>query len=398
MRSEKHTKKNEVPTPSSLSRRGFLSALGMTTAGMIVQSCSKSKNPVAPALVKPTANISSTDRIGRSSEILARVATASIDNYDRTAVHNQMEALFTAIGGLGDIIPSGGKVGIKINCTGGNWSAIDYRNKSGLEPGESYWTHPEILRAVIELVKDSGAGQVTVVESIYDQESIDDFGYREVLEATGAGFVDLNYPDPYSDYLERAVGDGWLIYETLKQNALLSEFDCFISLPKSKLHKGGAVTHAMKNLVGTLPVPSGLYNAGASNRAAIHQHRKYDNNTSSNLRRVIVDLNLATRIHLAVNDAIWTVLGSEGPWNRDLVPTNFNTLIVSKDVVAADSISTQVIGFDPMAADNAKPFGGGINYLRLAQEKGLGIYDLNQIEVVDATVSTSVEKRPAAAA
>jgi uncharacterized protein (DUF362 family) len=398
MRSEKHSKKNESPTPSSLSRRGFLSALGMTTAGMIVQSCSKSQNPVAPASVQPASKLSSADGAGRSSEILARAATASIDNYDRAAVHNQMEALFTAIGGLGDIIPSGGKVGIKINCTGGTSSAVDYRNKSGLEPGESYWTHPEILRAVIELVKDSGAGQITVVESIYDQESIDDFGYREVLEETGAGFVDLNYPDPYGGYVDRSVGEGWLIYETLKQNAILSDFDCFISLPKSKQHKGGAVTHAMKNLVGTLPVPTGLYNAGQGHRAAIHQHRKYDNNPDSNLRRVIIDLNLATRIHLAVNDAIWTVLGSEGPWNRDLVPKKFNTLIVSKDVVAADSISTQVIGFDPMAADNAKPFGGGINYLRLAQEKGLGIYDLNQIEVVDATVSTSVEKRPVAAA
>ncbi|MBN2001151.1 DUF362 domain-containing protein, partial [candidate division KSB1 bacterium] len=108
---------------------------------------------------------------------------------------------------------------------------------------------------------------------------------------------------------------------------------------------------------------------------------------------VIVDLNNATPINLVVNDAIHTVLGGEGPWLSGewaLRPTNFNRLIVGKDPVAADSIATKVIGYNPMDADNEGTWGaskdgntpGGINYLKKANELGMGNYDLDKIEVL----------------
>jgi uncharacterized protein (DUF362 family) len=143
----------------------------------------------------------------------------------------------------------------------------------------------------------------------------------------------------------------------------------------------------MKNLVGTLPAPR--YNQGSGDtRTAIHNHQdKLDKNANSNLARVVLDLNNATKIHLAINDAIKTTIGGEGPWCSTMQNRTFNKLIISKDVVAADTISTQIIGFNPNAADYtdtfALPSTPCINYLREAQRIGLGVNDLSKIEVIN---------------
>ncbi len=366
--------------PPYVSRRRFISALSAATAGVLAGACGKEDNPAGPTKPK------------EYPEGASRVATARLTTYDYNTLKTELEKCFDLIGGLADIIPSGGTVGMKINCTGGDGSANGYQRDTGLPVGETYWTHPTVVKAVGELVLDAGAGKLYIVEAIYDWESINDFGYKQVIDELGAEFVDLNKTSPYSGYANRPVKNK-IIYSSLTQNGILNDFDCFISLPKAKRHKGGGVTHGMKNLVGTLPVPCGKYNNGAGHRAGIHQHRTIDGNTTSNLRRVILDLNNATPINLVVNDAIHTVLGSEGPWNRGewaLRPVNFNRLIVGKDPVAVDSISTKVIGYDPMDNDNEGTWGpskdgnipGGINYLKQAHELGMGNYDPEMIEVL----------------
>ncbi|MBN1895039.1 DUF362 domain-containing protein [bacterium] len=357
---------------SNWSRRRFLAALGIAASGAAVPSCKKKSSPTSPD--------QNDDKPQPGS---ARVAVADVQSYGRAELKAALITMFDQIGGLSDIIRPGDTVGMKVNLTGGTGSLGSYADTAC----ETFWTHPEVARAVGELAKDTGASKIYIVEAVYDWDSYTDYGYDTVANYLGGQLVDLNSPNPHSAYAVRNVGDGWLIYQTLKQNAVLDECDCFISLPKAKRHKGAGVTHAMKNLVGTLPVPVGLYNAGASNRSAIHQIRKYDGNVNSNLCRVIIDLNLATRIHLAVTDAIKTVLGSEGPWNRDFRPASFNRLIASKDVVAADSVATKIIGFDPMASDLTVPFPDSINYLKLATEKGLGQYDLSRIEVLGTPIS-----------
>ena len=362
----------------NVSRRHFISSVGVAAAGIMAGACGKKSNPAAPEEKKTYPEGSS------------RVATANVSSYDPNLLKTNLETMFTELGGLEDIIKKGDTVGIKINLTGGNWSAKSYQEQSGLPVGETYWTNPELLLAVGQICKDAGAGKIYILEAIYDWESVNNYGYKEVISSLGATFVDLNEKAPYSDYVKRQVGNKKMIYSSLTQNGVLNDLDCFISMPKAKLHKGAGVTHGMKNLVGTLPVPSGMYNSGGSNRAGIHNHRtQYDGNPDSNLCRVIMDLNNATPINLVVNDAVKTVLGSEGPWNRNewaLKPRNFNKLIAGKDPVAADAIATQIIGYDPMAADKTSPFPTGINYLKLASDLGMGNYDLEMIEVVGAGV------------
>lgn len=307
-----------------------------------------------------------------------------------------MEALFDALGGLGDIIRPGDAVGIKINLTGGLWNAANYERQVGLPPGETYWTHPEVLRAVGELVRDAGAGDIYVLEANGDDwAGFASYGYVEAANHVGATFVNLNGAAPYRSFVARPVGSGAFIYESFTQNALLGELDCLVSLAKSKQHAEAGVTHGMKNLVGLIPFEH--YNGGNPNsRQAIHQHRSYDGDTHSNLCRVVLDLNAASPLQLVVNDAVRTVLGGEGPWHA-LTPASYDTFVASKDAVAADVVATQVLGFDPTAEKGSPTFPESLNYFRLAEACGMGTADPEQIDVV-RVAATGVEQDAAPAA
>ena len=382
----KHEDKKDHQRHHAVSRRDFLGSLGVSSACLLLGACGKVKTPVEPAGSAAKA-ASSIRHPMTTPDAQARVATANVSSYEYNALRQNIESMFNAIGGISELV-SGKTVGMKVNLTAAD-STTPYNRK--VPAVESYWTHPEIVRAVGELVKDAGAGTIYIIEAPYNQKFYKDFGFEGVASDLGATLINLNNPAPYADFIARPVGKDGLIYEEFRQNAILNDIQCLISFPKAKQHVGAGFTSAMKNLVGTLPL--GGYGGADTWRSQIHQHREYDKNPSSNLRRIVVDLNLATPIHLAVTDAIKTALGGENPGQGTYKPATFNKLIASKDVVAAESIACQTIGFDPMAADDTGVFKGGINYLRLAQEKGLGTYDLSQIELVDATVSTGIYDR-----
>jgi uncharacterized protein (DUF362 family) len=327
---------------------------------------------------------------------LTPVALGHLTSYDRRTIRVALEDLLQSLGGLGDLVRPGDTVGIKINTTGGSTYATNYQSWTGKTPGETYWTHPEILRAIGELARDAGAGRIFVLEAADDTSAVPLFGYGTIIDALGATFIDLNLKSPYAGYATRSVGPDPFIYPEFVQNGVLDEIDCCISLAKSKWHNGAGVTHGLKNLVGTLPVPSGLYNAGQHFRIGLHQHDELDGVRDSNLRRIILDLARATPIHLVINDAISTVRGGEGPWGPpgSLVPVDFGKLVVAKDPVAADVVATWALGEDPMAADFAEPFSGGINYLRLAGDLGMGTSDLADIDLREGTYHVGAEADP----
>ena len=355
---------------SNISRRNFTKVMGVASAGMLFSPSLFGVNKTSIA------------------ETTAKVATASVSSYDESLLTEALRNSITNLGGIEDIVKPGAKVGIKINLTGGAAQARKHQLTSGLHPGDSYWTNPTLLKVVMQAILDAGAGQIYVLEALNDWDSYEEFGYKKVVDDLGATFIDLNEKAPYDNYIEKSVGDEHLIYSELTLNGIFNELDCLVSMSKAKQHATSGVTHGMKNLVGILPIPSGKYNGGASHRAGIHQLRKHDGVPNNNLCRVILDLNRANPIHLVVNDAIKTVLGSEGPWTGDgMTPATFNKLIIGKDPVAVDSVSSDVIGLNPMAEDNTYPYTRSLNYLKLASENGLGEYDLGKIQVLDYVTS-----------
>jgi uncharacterized protein (DUF362 family) len=306
-----------------------------------------------------------------------RVAIAQAAGYERSLVRRQVQALLDGIGGLRGVVASGDRVAIKVNLTGG--TAIP--PPAGLPAIETYITHPEVVRALGEALRDAGAREIFIVEAVYDADSFPLWGY-DVAGALGATLVNLNLPQPYDDFVSVRVGEGWFIYETFTFNRILQEVDAFVSVAKMKCHCLAGVTHTMKNLIGLAPVQFYKRNPEDQYRTAFHGESGAD----THLPRVIVDLNRARPIHLALIDGIKTVEGGEGPWNGALHPVQPGVLLAGRNAVMTDAVATAVMGFYPTADYPAAPFTRGENHMNLAARLGLGTNRLEKIAVVGASV------------
>ncbi len=90
------------------------------------------------------------------------MAIAKAATYDRALVKQQLQAVLDGIGGVGSLA-QGKKVAIKVNLTGGVKSETPTRPPAI----ESYVAHPEVVRALCELLRDAGATATYVVEAAY---------------------------------------------------------------------------------------------------------------------------------------------------------------------------------------------------------------------------------------
>jgi uncharacterized protein (DUF362 family) len=125
-------------------------------------------------------------------------------------------------------------------------------------------------------------------------------------------------------------------------------------LPSVKTHGHSRTTGAIKNAFGGL----------------LKEVRHYAHEF---IHEVMVDLMYMQReLHpgvLAVMDG--TVMG-DGAGPRTMVPRIGNLILASKDQVAIDAIAAKIMGFDPLS----------IRYLAMCQERGLGVADPRDIEIV----------------
>jgi uncharacterized protein (DUF362 family) len=125
-------------------------------------------------------------------------------------------------------------------------------------------------------------------------------------------------------------------------------------LPSVKTHGHSVTTGAIKNSFGGL----------------LKEVRHYAHEF---IHEVMVDLMYMQReLHpgiLAVMDG--TVMG-DGAGPRTMIPREGNLLLASADQVAIDAIAAKIMGFDPLS----------IRYLAMCHERGLGVADPRDIEIV----------------
>ena len=390
------------PFKSNFTRRDFVKTSSIAAAGLIAGACSKTQNPVNSQTTVPEPFISQ-NIPQHPNEILATVAYSDITDYEYKNLKTNIESCLDAVSGVADILPSGGTVGIKVNMTGGEANADKSLNRFGLTVGELFWTHPAILKATCELLLDAGASHIYVMEANYDEPSYTKFGYKDVVDELGIEYINLNDPKPYADFLEIQIPQPLTHWESHFHHGLLHDVDCFVSLPKTKRHYGAGITNAMKMMIGSVPLAKYAITANQSWRAKLHSTSNSQNTNNysgvASLVRTIVDLNKIRPTHLAICDAIKTADNGEGTWSTGFKAMDLNKLFVSKDPVAADAYGTTLFGFDPRSADlegafaaDSLPgsFSGTDNYLRIAEEQGLGIHDIDKIQLIDATVHTGV--------
>jgi len=127
-----------------------------------------------------------------------------------------------------------------------------------------------------------------------------------------------------------------------------------IHLPTVKTHVFTTTTGAMKNAFGGL----------------LNERRHW---THPVIHQTLVDLlAIQKKIHPGVFAVMDGTFAGDGPGPRCMIPHVKNVLLASADQVAIDAVAARMMGFDPMS----------IEYIRLAHERGLGVGDPREIEIV----------------
>jgi len=132
-----------------------------------------------------------------------------------------------------------------------------------------------------------------------------------------------------------------------------------VHLPTVKTHGHAVMTGAVKNSFGGL----------------LREVRHY---AHKHMHEVLVDLLYMQReLHPAVFTVMDGTVAGDGAGPRTMIPRAKNLLLAAADSVAIDATAARLMGFDPLS----------IPFLRMAHERGLGIADPRQIELVGDDVS-----------
>ena len=133
-----------------------------------------------------------------------------------------------------------------------------------------------------------------------------------------------------------------------------------VHLPTVKTHGHAVMTGSVKNSFGGLL------------REVRHYAHKY-------MHEVLVDLLYMQReLHPAVFTVMDGTVAGDGAGPRTMIPRIKNLILAASDSVAIDAIAAKLMGFDPLS----------IPFLRMAHERGLGVADTRQIELVGDDVSS----------
>ena len=127
-----------------------------------------------------------------------------------------------------------------------------------------------------------------------------------------------------------------------------------IQLPTVKTHVFTTITGAMKNAFGGL----------------LGRNRHY---THGLIHETLVDLlQIQQDIHPGIFAVMDGTFSGDGPGPRAMRWHETDVLLASADQVAIDAVSAKLQGFDPLS----------LSFIRLAHEKGMGVGDPSQIEIL----------------
>ncbi len=127
-----------------------------------------------------------------------------------------------------------------------------------------------------------------------------------------------------------------------------------LHLPSLKTHGHSQTTGAVKNAFGGL----------------LKEVRHYAHEF---IHEVLVDLLYMQReLHPAIFAVMDGTVVGDGAGPRTMIPREGNLILASADSVAIDAIAARLMGYDPL----------GIPYLRMAHDRGLGVADPREIELL----------------
>ncbi|WP_455369062.1 DUF362 domain-containing protein [[Eubacterium] cellulosolvens] len=218
----------------------------------------------------------------------------------------------------------------------------NYLNAS--HPSTGITTDSRVIEGIIKFLKQKKVKEIIIGEGSGFSDTFEPYrvaGVDTVAERWNVKLVDLNKDEYFEVYPQNPLS---LKKVKVAKTALESNI---ISVPKLKLHRIAGVSLSIKNMMGAMK-PKG----------SMHTH------LSSN----IADLASIIPPKIAIIDGIIAGEGHESSGN----PVEMNLIIAGTDPVAVDSVGAAVMMIPPEE----------IKHLRLAEKKGLGINNLNHIEIL----------------
>ena len=219
-----------------------------------------------------------------------------------------------------------------------------------------------VCRAVLRLLKEHTTAELIATDTNpYTKEKLtgNDFNYAHILKAFGVGFMDSNAA-PHKVY---DVPGGGFMFDRYTLSACFDGAEV-VSVAKMKNHAFMGVTLCMKNLFGLPPItpPAGRV------RTYFHHYIR--------LPYVLPDLAMITQPCLNIIDALTGQRGRE--WGGE--GRICNALIAGDQITATDACGAYLMGHDPASDWPTPPFRRERNHLLVADQRGFGTVDLEQID------------------
>lgn len=242
-----------------------------------------------------------------------------------------------SIGGMAEFVKPGQTVVIKPNI---GWDA---------KPERAANTNPELIGRIIKRCYEADAKSVKVFDNTCDEwkKCYANSGIEKEVKDAGGSIIPGNSESYYKNV---QVPEGKSLTEA-KVHKLIIDSDVFINVPILKSHGSAKLTVAMKNLMGV-----------------VWDRRWWHKN---DLHQCIADYATFCKPDLNIIDA-YRVMKRNGPRGvsvEDVI--RLDSLIISKDIVAADAAAAKLFGFEP----------DDIPYILIADEMGTGTMNLESLNI-----------------
>jgi uncharacterized protein (DUF362 family)/Pyruvate/2-oxoacid:ferredoxin oxidoreductase delta subunit len=280
--------------------------------------------------------------------VTSTVSIIRCKNYDRDLIYDKVRESVNLLGGMDSFVKPGEKVLIKPNLL------------KARPPEAAVTTHPEVVRAVIRLVRQAGGTPVVGDSPGMGEE-------EEVLRHTGILGVMEDEETSIADFTDSVKIRGMGRFHHFEVAKSAEEADAIINLPKFKTHGMMVMTGAVKNLFGCVP---------GKKKVQWHFNTGIDHESFA---RMLVELSVLLKPRLTILDAV-TAMEGNGPGSGD--PCTIGLIIAGEDTVALDVVSSIIVGLSPMQ----------LPVIRAARSAGIGESRIDQIRILGEDINDIMVK------
>jgi uncharacterized protein (DUF362 family) len=287
---------------------------------------------------------------------------AILREFNRPNLKSNVRKLIESIGGIEAVLRPSGSVLIKPNVL------------CGLAAETGATVCPEVIEAIVEMCRDSGASKIIIGEaSNWGIDTLEAFRvcrYDALAERCGARLLDLKRDRQVEVSIQDAV------HHTIELPQTIFEVDVVIDVPVLKTHNQTILSASLKNLaVGTCSdrmKKSRMHSIGLTPPPPEDRRAR-----GSELDHMIASVSKVLPCHLVVVDGFYGMQGYGSPIRGE--PANAGILVSGTDRVAVDSICARLIGIDPKK----------VPHILLSAEAGIGTLRLDAIELVGDSLESA---------